>query len=115
MKIYTGIDLVHIPSLKRTLKRSGQVYLERIFLPEELIRTDPEHLAGIIATKEAVFKALSDQESLTWKQIRVVAPLNQKPQVSILLPLRNISLINLDVSISHEGDYAIAVAVALGN
>jgi phosphopantetheine--protein transferase-like protein len=115
MKISTGIDLVHIPTFTQTLHRSGASFLETVFLPEELDRQNPDHLAGVFAAKEATLKALSQVITLSLKDIRLHTPVNQKPTIILANPPTHVTQLDLDVSISHEQEYAIAVVVALIN
>jgi holo-[acyl-carrier protein] synthase len=80
--------------------------LERVFHPHELDNGRPERLAGIFAAKEALFKALGKKED--WLMISIMYEKDTgKPVLeSPLLAGRHAS-----VSISHDGDYAIAAVI----
>jgi holo-[acyl-carrier protein] synthase len=54
-----GLDLVEVRRVTELLSRHGNRFLDRCFAPGELVRPeDAEHLAGLLAAKEAAFKAL---------------------------------------------------------
>ncbi len=99
-----GIDMVHLPEFKN---RMGQAEMERVFTEEEL-RDNPriESLAGLFAAKEAFFKALG--RPVDWKDIRIEKDTQGRPHLhSPHLSDQH----EADVSISHEGEYAIAAVV----
>ena len=106
MKI--GIDIVYIPKIGETIKRWGDKFLNRVFSEEEIMfcrkRKDSiTCFAGRFAAKEAVYKTLGKTISLK--------------SISILSGGRPVVVINGEIarkiilSISHHGEYAIAVAV----
>lgn len=107
--VTTGIDLTRIHRLAALAANAG--FLRRVFAPSELDDTRPEHLAGIFAAKEAVFKALGQPPR--WQTVTIARGPRGRPRVLLSQDLRDAGLQALDVSISHEGDYAIAVAVAV--
>jgi holo-[acyl-carrier protein] synthase len=97
-----GIDLVFIPRLKVT-----QSLIERVLSPQEVILYQSRHhdiqfLAGRFAAKEAIFKVLSKQ-SISMCDI-VILPNEEGKPIVYFPPYQ------LEVSISHDGDYAIAIA-----
>ena len=116
-----GIDLVEIPTLKRSVARWGDRFLRRVFTPAELRyargkRMMYQHLAGRFAVKEAVLKALGDWKgkmTLPMRAIEVVNDATGKPRVQWArrgkppLP-RSYQLM---VSLSHTQRYAVATAV----
>ena len=54
-----GLDLVEVRRVAQLLSRHGDRFLDRCFAPGEVARPeDAEHLAGLLAAKEAAFKAL---------------------------------------------------------
>jgi holo-[acyl-carrier protein] synthase len=54
-----GLDLVEVRRVAGMLARHGPRFLDRCFAPGEAVRPgDAEHLAGLLAAKEAAFKAL---------------------------------------------------------
>lgn len=97
MKI--GIDIVHIERVEKLLKDGAQ--LSAVFSPDEVV-DDVRTMAGRFAAKEAYFKA--HQEKGDWKSIIVRKSASGAPY--LICPENNVSL-----SISHDGEYAIAAVV----
>lgn len=108
-KIAVGCDIVNLNRFRKTVTAGGQNFLERVFTPQELKNKDPVHLAGIFAAKEAVVKALKLNPD-DWKKMEIVYQKNGKP---ILKLMNEKNFKTADLSISHDGDYAIAVFVAI--
>lgn len=99
-----GIDLVHIPEFDRQISLGGEALLERAFHPSERDRTEVEHLAGLWAAKEAIIKALGMKVG-DWLAIVISYTEAGKP-------LATVNGRSVDISITHHGEYAVAVAVA---
>jgi phosphopantetheine--protein transferase-like protein len=97
-----GVDLVYIPEFKKQINLSGKVFLDKAFDKNELKNNNFEHLAGIWAAKEAVIKAKGNS-GLEMKSIKVRFDKNGQPKAKI-------GKEKFEVSISHHGDYAVAVA-----
>lgn len=99
-----GIDMVHLPEFKKMM---GKFPLEKLFLPVELSQnTRIESLAGIFAVKEAFFKTIGKKEN--WLDVWVEKEASGKPKLYSTL-IKNSQ--KAQVSISHAGDYAIAVVL----
>lgn len=107
MKI--GCDIVYIPRFQKILARTTTMR-GRIFLPQEKKGASLEKLAGIFAAKEAVIK-VSGLKAGDWLKIEISKDKNGRPRVTLANPPKNI--INQDLSISHDKDYALACAVFL--
>lgn len=111
MTIKIGCDLADIRKFKKSLERGGNAFLDKIFSPQELaFSSQPESLAGIFAAKEAVIKALKLKAG-DWHKIEIRKNQNGRPEI-ILIELHH-KIISQDVSISHDGEYAMAVAIFL--
>ncbi len=112
MDIRTGIDIVHIPRFKKTYLNGGETFSKLIFTPDEAEDSRIEHLAGIYALKEALIKC-----SLIgiggMRNVEVRKDKNGKPDVVILNSSNDWDNKTISVSISHDGDYAIAIAVVM--
>lgn len=106
-----GIDVVDVERLRRALARSERLE-SRLFTPAEraycVARHDPVvHLAGTLAAKEAVIKALELGPLVAWSgRIEVVRAESGAPAAYVDGDLR------CSVSISHDGGVAVAVALA---
>ena len=73
--------------------------------PKNELKNKDESLAGIFAAKESCKKVFND---LGWKDIEVKREKSGKPILVI-----NKDVISHDLSISHDGDYALANVVFL--
>ena len=101
--------MVEISRFKRKLDSSPSV-LRELFSPHELQNADPTHLAGIFAAKEAAIKVLNLAPG-SWLKIEISYQESGKP---ILKFANNIGdkLDSFDLSISHDGNYVVAVFTA---
>ena len=74
--------------------------------------------AARFAAKEAVYKVISPEVSngIEWKNIEVKRKENGKPYVKLYGKLKEIAeeknINSIELSLSHDGDYAIATVVA---
>jgi holo-[acyl-carrier protein] synthase len=115
-----GIDLQSITELrgKPDLLGSPAVFTayERAYCDEKPDRATS--LAGILCAKEACLKLLfgfDDLPRLTWHDVEIRHAHNGRPIVRAGQRLAGwlaARALELDVSISHSGDYAMAAAVA---
>ena len=97
-----GIDIVSLSEFK---KRFRNISLEKVFLPVEFSQNPkPENLAGIFVAKEAFFKALGKKEN--WLDVWIEKDSFGRPSLNSSLIKTNQ---RAQISISHAGDYAIAV------
>lgn len=118
-----GIDIIAVSRMRHILENSGkEAFLRKVFTEEELCRSRVESdsapvLARIFAAKEAVFKTFciepSDKVQLRDIEIGVgecgqpVAVL--KGYFAELARERRVK--DLSLSLSYDGDYAVAMAV----
>ncbi len=109
--IVTGVDVVDVERFKKIMEASGRPFLERIFFEAELSDVQPEHLAGIFAAKEAVKKAFEITEDI-WHKVEIRKRPSRKPE-AVLHFDPEMKVISTDVSISHDGNSAVATFVAL--
>lgn len=113
-----GTDIVHIERIKNLAPE----VVARILTPKEGAYCDrftPPHerIAGRFAAKEALFKALGTgwAQGLGWQQIEILPDSSGAPIVALygaaLAKLGEIGASRCLVSISHQGDYAMAFAL----
>ncbi len=103
-----GIDLVDVKRFESKIASASVGFLDRHFSKTELKNKNTNHLAGILAAKEAVFKTGFLGDNIDFS--RVVINQNSKGRPVVCdINMRQIEC--LDVSISHDGNYATAVAV----
>ncbi len=98
-----GIDIVYLPEFKTKMKN---IPLENVFSSVELSQNKTtESLAGVFAAKEAFFKAFGKKED--WLSLWIEKDQFGKPQLKSTFINEN----RVEVSISHAGDYAIAIVI----
>jgi holo-[acyl-carrier protein] synthase len=114
-----GLDAVYLPSWERYLEVGGEAFLHRVYSNAELDNTegDPERLAGRFAAKEAVLKVLGTGIcGIGLGAVEVLGEESGRPRVELDPRARGIaetlSLSAFELSICHEGDYALAMATA---
>ncbi|MBW2992285.1 holo-ACP synthase [Candidatus Woesearchaeota archaeon] len=98
-----GTDIVYIPRIKKLIENKS--FLEKIFHPSELKNLKPEHLAGVLAAKEAFFKAINQKPK--WLDVEIVYQKTSRPK----LILSNKYKLNTDLSITHDKDYAVGFVI----
>ena len=110
MRVKVGCDIVKI---KRFSKLDKKV-LDKIFHKTEIKNQKPETLAGIFAAKESCKKVFNN---LSWLDIEIKKKRNGKPILilneSKIAVNKGEEVASYDLSISHDGDSAIAVTVFL--
>ncbi|MDP8233833.1 MAG: 4'-phosphopantetheinyl transferase superfamily protein, partial [Candidatus Saelkia tenebricola] len=97
MKILsTGIDIVEVKRIKNIYFKFGTRFLDKVLTLEETSRLEDkgksfyQSLAGRIAAKEAVYKALNSYDSKIkpkWQEITVYNQDNGSPAVSLKITL----------------------------
>lgn len=120
-----GVDLVQIPRMRRVVERWQDRFLRRVFTDAELAycrkRRDPvPHLAARFAAKEAALKALGIglRLGVSWRELEVRRERGQAPV--LLLSGKSLKIgqalggRRLLVSLTHDGDYALAQCVLVG-
>lgn len=122
-RLRVGVDVVAQDRVERSLKSHGEAFVCRLLDPEErsycLEARSVERISGRIAAKEAVMKVLGvGWPDVSWTDIVVTSDGFGRPKVEVrgraLDTLRELRLGAIDVSITHDGGLAIAVAVAAG-
>lgn len=122
MKIKCGTDIIEIERIKESIETLGNRFLNKVFTENEIQYCESkknqkyQHYAARFAAKEATFKAISeclkDKYELTWSDYEILNDDIGKPSIKILGKEIN-ELENLDLSISHCKQYAVATVVAL--
>ena len=119
----TGLDIIEIDRIKKSLAKYSSRFENKIFTDGEInycqLQADPgKHFAARFAVKEAVSKSLGTgiTHEVGFKDIEVVNKTSGKPIVKmggrgkILFEKLNLKFIH--ISISHDRHYAIAHAIA---
>ena len=121
-----GVDAVTISEIER-LDREADGFTERTFSPREQAESEQRgaarasYLAGRFAAKEAVFKALAHltpEKTFDLRIVETLAAPDGSPQIQMTPALSHIcekaSVDHILVSLTNEGDLAIAFAAAVG-
>jgi holo-[acyl-carrier protein] synthase len=119
----TGLDIIEIDRIKKSLEKYSTRFESKIFTDGEInycqSQADPgKHFAARFAVKEAVSKSLGTgiTHEVGFKDIEVINQTSGKPIVKmggrgkILFEKLNLKFIH--ISISHDRHYAIAHAIA---
>jgi holo-[acyl-carrier protein] synthase len=121
MILKTGIDLIEIPRVQKTLERYGGRFLKRVFTEAEVFesRSRADGLALHFAGKEATAKALGTGiGSVAWRDVEVLHKWSGEPYVVLhgaaLLEAEQQGLTEFAISLSHSREMATAVVVAMG-
>lgn len=119
---HIGTDIIEINRIEQAIRRHGERFLHRVFTDSELVHYHGKipYLAGRLATKEAVYKALGSANlGISWHDIEILSDPHGKPRVQLYSNARrhaeSIGLVKLNASISHCRDYAIAVVIGDSN
>lgn len=127
MSIYCGTDIIEIERIENAIKEheSGNTnnFLNKIYTQNEIDYCESkgkmkyQHYAARFAAKEAIFKAISnllnDKYEVTWKNVEILNDNNGRPKIVF----KNISneldnkIIDIDISLSHVKEMAIAMVV----
>ncbi len=108
-----GIDLIKTSRMKSLIEKFGDKALEKFLLPSEIkIAKNYKTVSGFWATKEAVSKALGVGigQACSFKDIEVIKTDKGAPLLKLSKKLiDNFKIKDTSVSITHDGEYAIAV------
>ena len=110
-----GNDLVFVPGFEPSLTSGfkNKVYTEQEIAYCDQFADSLLRYASTWAAKEAVYKAVKQLDKTTagWKNIEIIREkIGGRPHVILHQP--QLANINVSLSITHDGDYAWAVAIA---
>ncbi len=112
----TGTDIIRISRIEKLIadRIPQKIYTE---YEADYISSSPRRAqtaAGIFAAKEAVLKALGKGISLPLKDVCIMHRTNGSPYIcltgAVLDYAQNLGITDIEISISHDGEYAIAYA-----
>jgi holo-[acyl-carrier protein] synthase len=119
----TGVDIVEVARLERSIARHGQRFVRRVFTDGEAAYCrstgrPEQHFAGRFAAKEAAMKALGTgwADRVAWRDLEVTLTETGKPTLVLSggaarrAAELGVSIVHL--SISHTEHHAIAQAIA---
>ena len=112
-----GIDIIKVERIRHALARFGARFSGRVLTPAEqrYVRDRPETFAGRWAAKEAISKVLGlGVRGIGWKDIEIERLPTGQPAVRLHgraeRRAEQLGMDRIAVSISHESDYAVAIA-----
>ena len=122
MKILCGTDIIEISRIRESIERSGEKFIKILFTPAEIEYCESKrnakyyHYAGRFAAKEAIFKAVSpllkNKFDISWHNAEVINDENGNPEIRFI-DIKFNKIKNIDISISHCKEYAVATVVAM--
>jgi holo-[acyl-carrier protein] synthase len=112
-----GIDIIRVSRITASLARFGDRFTNRVLTPAEAtyVRNRPEALAGRWAAKEAVSKVLGlGVRGIGWRDIEVERLPTGQPAIRLhgraARRATQLGMNRIAVSISHEAEFAVAIA-----
>ncbi len=115
-----GIDVIKVDRIRAALSRFGSRFSNRVLTPSErrYVRDRPETFAGRWAAKEAVSKVLGlGIRGIGWREIEIERMPTGQPAVRLhgraAVRADQLGMERIAVSISHESDYAVAIAFGI--
>lgn len=119
MQVTCGTDIIEINRIKKNIEELGEKFLNRVYTQKEIEYCESkksqkyQSYAARFAAKEAIFKAISknlnDKYEIGWKDLEILNDEQGRPQVKI----KGVQKENIDISISHCKNYAVAMVVML--
>lgn len=123
MKIRCGTDIIEVKRIEDAIENLGDKFIKKVFTNTEIEYCNSknkmkyQHFAARFAAKEAIFKAISDnlknKYELTWTDVEIINDENSRPKVNFLNYLGKQAIEDIDISLSHINDYAIANCVVV--
>ena len=112
-----GIDIIKVERISKAIEKHGRRFAKRVLTDAEdaYVRDRPENFAGRWAAKEAVSKVLGlGVRGVGWREIEIVRLPTGQPTVRLhdraLRRAAQLGMEQVAVSISHEREYAVAIA-----
>lgn len=124
MQILCGTDIIEINRIKESIEKLGENFCNKIYTKKEIEYCESkknmkyQHYAARFAGKEAIFKAISkilqDKYSITWTDVEILNNENGRPKINFINNKLD-EIKDIDISLSHCKDYAIANVIAILN
>lgn len=121
MILCSGIDIIEISRMDEINPAIRQRFITRVYTQAEIAqaRNRSDALTGLFAAKEAVSKALGTGIGFVhWQDIEILHLPSGQPEVKLhgnaRITAEKKGLTTWSVSISHDRDKVVAMAVALG-
>jgi len=122
VRVKTGIDIIEVDRIKSSIEKLGEKFLKRVFTEEEIKYCNNKNkmkyqsFAARFTAKEAILKAISgvleNKYDISWLNIEILNDENGRPNVKFID--YKLDLIDqIDISLSHIEEYAIANCVVI--
>ena len=115
-----GIDIIKVGRIRDTLAKFGRRFSLRVLTENEdrYVRDRPETFAGRWAAKEAVSKVLGlGVRGIGWRDIEIVRLPTGQPSIRLhgraAARAEQLGMGRIAVSITHEAEYAVAIAFGI--
>jgi holo-[acyl-carrier protein] synthase len=115
-----GIDIIKVERIRAALARFGPRFSRRVLTEAErrYVRDRPETMAGRWAAKEAVSKVLGlGVRGIGWRDIEVERLPTGQPAIRLhgraASRADQLGMGRIAISITHESDYAVAIAFGI--
>ena len=112
-----GIDIIRVSRIADSIARFGDRFTQRVLTPAEqaYVRNRAETMAGRWAAKEAVSKVLGlGVRGIGWRDIEIERLPTGQPAVKLhgraARRAEQLGMGRVAISISHESDFAVAIA-----
>lgn len=113
-----GVDIVDIRRIRKSYEKYGEKFLRRVLTKNEIsyCKKKPDMIPSVavrFAAKEALSKAIGCgiSRGFSWESAEVVNDKHGKPSVKVLDETLGVSGDAIKLSLSHDGDYAVAVVL----
>lgn len=124
MKVTCGTDIIEVARIREAIENLGPQFLNKIYTPFEIEYCKSkknmqfQHFAARFAAKEAIFKAitpmLKSKYEITWTDVEIFNSEDGRPNVRFISNKPK-EIEQIDISLSHIKDYAIANCVCQKN
>src|ERR1700744_981837 len=125
MLIGTGVDLIEVERIGRSIERYGERFLHRVYTDHEIAycsrkRSGAESFAARFAAKEAGAKALGTgiSRGVTWKEFAVEREPGGRPTLKLegraAVLAKQLGVTAVSLSLTHTAQLAMAFVVMEG-
>lgn len=123
MKVKCGVDIIEVSRIEDAIENLEDKFLNRVYTKKEIEYCNSknnmkyQHFAVRFAAKEAIFKAISEnleeKTDIVWTNIEILNNKAGRPYVSFINCDMEEKIENIDISLSHIKEYAIANCVVV--
>ena len=115
--ISIGTDIIKVSRIDTLIKSKGDKFLNKVFTDNEIKycnsnENPAQHFSGKFSAKESVKKALLSKKITDFISLKDIEIINKEDKSPYVFIRKNFDGdFNCHISISHDGDYAVAFAV----